>query len=106
MTKEEILEKSRKEMKGMDVADIEISKSAIQTGWLVAVSLTAVIVVADAVVFSSIPVEMLFCIFGGLATVFWIKYFRLKKRHELFVGVMYTIAALCFLISWFIQIVG
>ena len=56
MTKEEILEKSRSEMKGRDIADIEISKSAIQTGWLVAVSLMAIIVVVDAVVFSRIPV--------------------------------------------------
>ena len=64
MTKEEILEKSRNEMKGRDIADIEISKSAIQTGWLVAVSLMAIIVVVDAVVFSRIPVEMLFSAFG------------------------------------------
>ena len=42
MTKEEILEKSRNEMKGMDVADLEISKSAIQIGWLVAVCLMAI----------------------------------------------------------------
>ena len=106
MTKEEILEKSRSEMKGRDIADIEISKSAIQTGWLVAVSLMAIIVVVDAIVFSRIPVEMLFSAFGGLATVFWIKYFRMKKRHKLFVGAMYSVAAVCFLISWILQIVG
>ena len=106
MKKEEIIQKRRSETKGRDIADIEISKSAIQTARLVAVSLMAIIVVVDAVVFSRIPVEMLFSAFGGLATVFWIKYFRMKKRHELFVGAMYSVAAVCFLISWILQIVG
>ena len=105
MTKEEILEKSRNEMKGMDVADLEISKSAIQTGWLVAVCLMVIASFIDAIVFSRVPVEALFSTLVGLSTVFWIKYSRLKKQHELFVAIMYTIASICFLISWIIQMI-
>lgn len=105
MTKEEILEKSRNEMKGMDVADLEISKSAIQIGWLVAVCLMAIASFIDAIVFSRVPVEALFSTLAGLSTVFWIKYSKLKKQHELFVAIMYTIASICFLISWIIQMI-
>ena len=37
MTREEILEKSQNENKGKDVAEMEIIKKALMTGWVVTV---------------------------------------------------------------------
>ena len=39
MTREEILEKSRSEMQGKDIVDMEISRKAIVVGWIMAVVL-------------------------------------------------------------------
>ena len=106
MTREEILEKSRSEMQGKDIVDMEISRKAIVVGWIMAVVLTMIVTIIDAIVYSRLPVEILFAVLGGLATVFWIKYFKLHKRHELLVAALYTVSSLCFLIAWILYIVG
>lgn len=106
MTREEILEKSRSEMQGKDIVDMEISRKAIVAGWIIAVVLAMFVTIIDAIVYSRLPVEILFAVLGGLATVFWIKYFKLHKRHELLVAALYTISSLCFLIAWILHIVG
>ena len=106
MTREEILEKSRSEMQGKDIVDMEISKKAIVVGWIMAVVLAMIVTIIDAIVYSRLPVEILFAVLGGLATVFWIKYFKLHKRHELLVAALYTVSSLCFLIAWILHIVG
>ena len=100
MTREEILEKSRSEMQGKDIVDMEISRKAIVVGWIMAVALAMIVTIIDAIVYSRLPVEILFAVLGGLATFFWIKYFKLHKLHELLVS------SLCFLIAWILHIVG
>lgn len=74
--------------------------------WIIAVVLAMIVTIIDAIVYSRLPVEILFAVLGGLATVFWIKYFKLHKRHELLVAALYTVSSLCFLIAWILHIVG
>lgn len=104
MTKEEILSKSQKENAGRDVAGVETARSGIQIGWIVTVTLAAVISVLDGVLFGRPAVELLFAVMAGLSAVFLYKYGRLGNRHELFIGLIYGVAAVCFLVVWVVQI--
>lgn len=106
MDKEEILEKSRIENQNKDVADIEISKSGIRAGWIVTVCLAALVSVLDGVLFGRPAYEILFATMAGLAVVFFCKYAKLKKLHELIVAICYSIGSLGFLISWVMQIMN
>ena len=56
MTREEILEKSRSEMQGKDIVDMEISRKAIVVGWIMAVVLAMIVTIIDAIVYSRLPV--------------------------------------------------
>ena len=104
MTREEILKKSREENMGFDVAEAEAAKSGIKYGWMVAVVLSCIFVVVDGIILSRVPVEMLSAVLSGLSTVFFSKYFITRKRHELFIGIVYGIASICFFVYWIIQI--
>ena len=106
MNKEEILERSRIENQNKDIADIEISKSGIRAGWIVTVCFATVVTVLDGVFFNRPAYEILFAVMAGLAVVFFCKYARMKKVHELIVAICYSIASAGFLIGWIIQVVN
>ena len=103
MNKSEILEKSRMENKGKDMVDEETSVNGINKGWIVTVFLTLIFTIADGIIFSRFPFEMLSAVLAGLAVVFFTKYNKLRKRHELVIAVMYGFASLLFFASWLIM---
>jgi len=43
---------------------------------------------------------------AGLSVVFFCKYAKLKKRHELIVAIIYGIAAIAWFFAWMIQIMN
>ena len=104
MNREEILARSQQENRGQDIASLEVSKQCILVGWLVAVVLLAVVSVVDAIVFDRMNNEIFFAVMAGCATIFLIKYWKLRRRHELVIGLVYTVAALLFLIAWILQL--
>ncbi len=106
MNKDEILEKSRIENQNKDIADIEISKSGIRAGWIVTVCLAALAAVLDGLFFGRPSYELLFAVMAGLAVVFFCKYAKLKKTHELIVAICYSIGSFGFLMGWILQIVN
>lgn len=106
MDKDEILEKSRIENQNKDVADIETSKSGIRAGWIVTVCLAALVAVLDGVFFGRPAYEILFATMAGLAVVFFCKYAKLKKLHELIVAICYSIGSIGFLIGWIMRIMN
>ena len=106
MNRDEILERSRIENQNKDIADIEISKSGIRAGWIVTVCFAALVTVLDGVFFGRPAYEILFAVMAGLAVVFFCKYARMKKIHELIVAICYGVGSFGFLIGWIIQIVN
>ena len=104
MTREEILERSRNENRGKDVADLEVSKSGMVIGWILVCILCGVTMVIDGIVFGRFPMEFLFCVLGALAAVFYYKFFKLRKKHELLMAIVYSVTSVCWLVSWIIQI--
>ncbi|MDO4810655.1 MAG: DUF6442 family protein [Eubacteriales bacterium] len=105
MNREEILEKSKQENQGKDIADLEVSKSSMQFGWLVAVCLLAIVAVVEALVYDRVNNGIFFAVMAGCAAIFISKYRKLRKRHELIISLIYAFAAISFLIAWILQLV-
>lgn len=105
MDREEILNRSQRENRGQDVADIEVSKNGIRAAWVVTICLAAVIAVIDAEVFGRPASELMFCVMAGLTVIFAYKYHALRRKHELFVTMCYGIATTGFLVAWILQII-
>ena len=104
MEKNEILMKAQQENKGKDIADLEAQKKGASLAFTVGgLSFIAIIVVE--LIFTGI---MHYEIMGGcflmLATAFYVKYFMLRKRHELVVAICYTLIAIGWLTFWILRL--
>ena len=104
MNREEILAKSRQENRGQDVANLEVSRSSIVFGWIVAVCLLAVVAVTEAIKYDRMNNGIFFAVMAGCSAIFIRKYLKLRQRHELYISIIYVIGAAAFLISWIIQL--
>ncbi len=104
MNREEILAKSKQENRGQDVANLEISMYSIQFGWIVAICLLAVVAVLDAILFKRMDNGIFFAVMASSSSVFFVKYLKLRKRHELVIAIVYAVAAIAFLIAWIMQL--
>ena len=106
MNREEILAKSQQENHGQDIVNLEVSKNGMQIGWVVIICLLAFVSVVNAIVFERMNSEVFFAVTASTSVIFFYKYMKLHQKHELFVAVIDTVAAVAFLISWIIQLVG
>ena len=104
MNKEEILAKSKQENRGQDIANLEISKTSMQFGWVTAVCLLALVAVVEAIVYERMNAGIFFAIMAGCSAIFLNKYLKLHKRHELYIAIVYIIAAIAFFIAWILQL--
>ncbi len=105
MNREEILQASRAENQNRDLAEIEYAKAGIRAGWFVTVCLAAAVGLVNSLVFGRGFPEMLFVVCAGLSTVFFCKYAKTKKKHELVVALCYGIGALGWMAAWITQLV-
>ena len=104
MNKEEILAKSKQENHGQDIANLEVSKASMVSGWITAVCLLALVAVVEALVFDRMNCGIFFAVMAGSSAIFINKYLKLRKRHELYIAVVYVIAAIAFLIGWILRL--
>ena len=104
MNREEILEKSRQENHGQDIANLEVSRSSIVFGWIVAVCLLAVVAVTEALKYDRMNNGIFFAIMAGCAAIFIRKYMKLRKQHELYISIIYVVGAIAFLVGWILQL--
>ena len=105
MNREEILEKSRQENNGQDVVNLELSRSSMVFGWVVTVCLLAVVAVTEAIKYGRMNSGIFFAVMAGLSVIFIYKYLKLRKKHELFIAIIYVISTVAFLTSWILQLV-
>ena len=104
MNRETILEKSKQENHGQDIANLEVSKSSIVFGWVLAVCLLCVVAVTEAIKYDRMNSGIFFAIMAGCSAIFIRKYSKLHKKHELYISIVYAIAAIAFLVSWILQL--
>ncbi len=104
MNKEEILAKSKQENHGQDIVNLEVSKASMLFGWITAVCLLAVVAVVEALVYDRMNNGIFFAVMAGCSAIFINKYLKLRKRHELYIAIVYVFATIAFLVAWIIQL--
>jgi len=106
MTKDEILEKSRKENKNKDFADLEVQKKAAVFSTLFVDFLCLIIILVRVVMNKPFNCEVLMFMCGTNATLFLTKFIKLRKKHELFVFILYTLGFVISTAAWIKQLIG
>ena len=104
MEKNEILMKAQKENKGQDIADLEAQKKGTSIAFMVGGLAFIAIIVVEMIVNNVMHYEIMGGCFIMLATAFYVKFFMLKKRHELVVAICYTLIALGWLTFWILRL--
>lgn len=94
MEKDQILEKSRKENKNRDIYEKEILKEGRNIGAATAGILATVFFVIQILTGGGINYGLYAVVFSIPAAAFTVKAFRMKKKHEIFMAVIYIIFVL------------
>ena len=82
MTKEEILEQSRKENNDKDVFDLEVQKTAARAAFFSSFGLCAFVSILSWIFTKHVSVQCWMIFFGMLTVAFGVKFFKMKKLHE------------------------
>ena len=106
MTKEEILKQARVENKEKDVADLDAQRRGAYIAYFVGLFTIIVWDIVEGFIFHHINYGGNMALFAMAATAFLIKYVRLRKIHELVVGLVYSLGTIAFLVMWILQLVG
>ena len=91
MDKEEILEKSRAENRNEDIYEKEILKQASTGSVIVMMVLATIFFIAQIFVGEGINWGIWALVFSANMTTFWVKYIKLRRKHELVMAIAYTV---------------
>lgn len=96
MNKEEILEKSRAENKNKDNYEQEILKQANSSAVIVMMVLATVFFAVQIFVGGGTNWGIWALVFSANMTTLWVKYIKLRRKHELVMAIAYTILVAAF----------
>lgn len=91
MNKEEILEKSRAENRNKDIYEKEVLKQANTCAVMVMMVLAVIFFAVQIFVGGGTNLGIWALVFSTNMTTFWVKYIKLRRKHELALAVAYTI---------------
>ena len=91
MTREEILEQSRKENNDKDIFDLEVQKTAARAAFFSSFGLCAFVSILSWIFAKRVSAQCWMIFFGMLTVTFFVKFFARKKLHELFVALCYLL---------------
>ena len=106
MTKEEILLKSRKDNSGKDIEDLEVQKTAASVAYFASLGLCLLVSVLNWIFTRHVSVQCWIVFFGMLSIAFFVKYFKMKKLHELFVALGYFVIFVMLCITFVLELTG
>ena len=106
MNKEDILKMAQEENKGKDVADLEAQKKGAYRAYFVGVILIILVCFVEGFVLHHSNYGGTMAVFAMGFTAFLIKYLTLRKKHELFVALIYGAMTLLWLILWILHLCG
>lgn len=90
MNREEILEKSRVENKNKDIYEQEVLKQASTAAVVVMMALATVFFAVQIFVGGGTNWGIWAVVFSTNMTTFWVKYRKLRRRHELVMAILST----------------
>ena len=106
MTKEEILQKSRGENAGRDTFDLEVQKTAARVAYFASFGLCVLVSAINWIVARKVSAQVWIVFFGMLSVAFFVKFFRLKKLHELFVALGYLAIFAALTAAFVLELLG
>lgn len=106
MNREELLKKAQSEGKGKDVADLEAQHRGAYIAYFVGIILIILVNVVEGFVCHHISYGGTMAVFAMGFTAFLIKYLTLRKKHELFVALMYGVFTVMWAVMWILQLCG
>lgn len=90
MDKEEVLAKSRMENKNRDIYEQEVLKEANDAAVIVMMVLAVVFFTAQLFTGGGTNWSIWALVFSANMTTFWVKYIKLRRKHELALALVYT----------------
>ena len=100
MDKDEILERSRKEHKDRDFVELEVINKANGVAISIGLAVCVLLMIIHAILQVRIDTSAWMVMFSILAADFLYKYYRLRRRHELVLGLIYLVNAICFFLNY------
>ena len=100
MDKDDILERSRKEHKDRDFVEMEALSKANSVALSVGVILCALLSILHATLRNSVDYGVWTVMFGIMSTIMLMKFAKLRRRHELVIGLFYLVSAICFFLNY------
>ena len=104
MEKDEILELAQKDNKNLDIADLEAQKSAAMIGYYIVALGILIVTIVDKLVLDKFNFGAITACLLMFAVAFLVKYIKLKKKHELFVCLIYLLLAIGCLVCWILEL--
>ena len=90
MDKENILAKSRAENKNQDVYEQEVLKQGHMVSLIVIIILATIFFIAQIIAGGGVNYGIYAVVLSGSMATFWVKWIRLRRRHELAMALLYT----------------
>lgn len=106
MNREEILEKSRAENKNKDVYEREVLQQAGNITVIVMMALAAIFFAVQIFVGGGMNWGMWALVFSGSMATFWVKYIRLRRKHELVMAILYTIITVSLSVGYIYDLIA
>ena len=105
MEKEEILVQAQKENKQKDFADIEATNLGCYWGACASMIMAGIFMALSIIITGKTNSGFMAVAFVTEAFIFWVKFIKLHKRHELVVAISYSLLAIGCTIIYIIMLV-
>ena len=106
MDKDEILARSRKENKDRDFVDMEAQAKAYSIAAHVGGMVCGILAVLHVIFTEELDYGIWTVYFSVLATAMIYKYVKLRKRHELVIGLFYGACCVMFFVFYLRRVLG
>ena len=106
MTRDEILKKSREENSDKDIFDLEVQKTAAIIAYYSSFAICVLVSLLNWIFARKISVQCWIVFFGMLSVAFFVKFFKMKKLHELFVALGYFAVFACLVAVLILRLAG
>lgn len=106
MDKEEILAKSRKENRDRDFVEAEVLVKANQIALHVGTFTCGLLAILHVIFLETLDYSAWTVYFSVLATTMLVKYVKLRRRHELVIGVFYAACCVMFFVLYLRDLLG
>lgn len=100
MDRDEILERSRKENRDRDFVEEEVANHALGIAFSAGMVVCGLLSVLHAIFLESVAYSVWVVMWTMSACVMLVKYHRLRKRHELLLGLFYAALTLFFFVLY------